>query len=109
MQKILIMETYDTVGIRSEAYGWDIECGETAADYLIRCKERNDDKYRSINQVPVGMVGHPKGFYCYSTPVHALADGWNLMVPPAKHNVETDDGEREYLEWWFEKRIEKEL
>lgn len=96
MQQILIMETYDG-DLRSGAYGWDIECGAVAHyDFTKRISE----KYRTINQVPVGLAGHPNGlFHTHATPLHALAGGWRLMAPPTKHITD----ERDYYEWWFEK------
>ncbi|RJQ26699.1 hypothetical protein C4577_02825 [Candidatus Parcubacteria bacterium] len=35
----------------------------------------------------------------YKTPMHAIADGWRLMVPPK----ENGNGVTIYYEWWFEK------
>ena len=109
MQRLLTMETY-TSSIRSEAYGWGIECGSVAKQDFVAAMGRLD-KFRSVNQVGVGYVGHPKGmFHCHSSPLHALAAGWRLMAPPTKASMKTDDdkykgdgGVRDYWEWWFEK------
>jgi hypothetical protein len=94
MQKILIMETLDR-GIRSSAYGWDIECGETALQDL----SAKIHEHRSFNRVPVGFAGRPGGLsHTHATPLHAMANGWHLMAPPIKHITD----ERDYFEWWFE-------
>lgn len=110
MQQILLMETY-TDSMRSEAYGWGIECGDTAKKDFGKAVLRSSNKFTNINQTPVGYAGHPSGlFYTHATPLHALADGWHLMAPPTKGSMKTDDekyaengGMRDYWEWWFEK------
>lgn len=36
----------------------------------------------------------------YQTPLHAIADGWRLLVPPVKYTRGVD---LPWYEWWLEK------
>jgi hypothetical protein len=78
MQKILIITTTGN-HLRSSAIGWSAEDGD----------EINQDK-------PIGCSMEYRGYYTYITPMHAIGDGWNLLVPPCSENA----GE---YEWWFVK------
>lgn len=83
MQKILHMMTSGST-LRATAEGWTAEDGD-----MIR-----PDK-------PIGLSPSPGGqWYCYKTPMHAIADGWRLMGPPTH---ETWPSGNVYYYWWFER------
>lgn len=85
----LILETSDPT-MRAEVHGWD--CEDTRAVQL--------DK-------PIGLSGHGEHLPEYKTPLHALADGWELIAPPVackttircEGHVET----KIYYDWWLRK------
>jgi hypothetical protein len=79
VQKILHFMT-KTSSLRSSADGWSAEDGDVI----------NVDKV-------IGLSPGYKGFCCYETPMHAIADGWKLLAPPS--NLEYSD----FYEWWFVK------
>jgi hypothetical protein len=79
MQKVLNLLTI-TSDLRSAADGWVAEDG----DLIKKDKE-------------IGLSESYKGFYCYKTPMHAIADGWELLAPPS--NLEYDG----LYSWWFVK------
>ena len=102
MQQILIMNTSDA-SLRSNAWGWDVECGDTAyrdlREKALRMQDARERGVVTIDEAPVGFASHPRASYTHTTPLHAIAQGWRLMGPPVKQESE----EQISYDWWFEK------
>jgi hypothetical protein len=101
VQKILIMSVYGT-SLRSEAFGWTIEGGDIAEKDMTRYLDSHPEARGQSNNVPVGMIGVPRDFSAYTTPLHALGNGWRLMNAPRPFKLAETD-RNTYYEWWFEK------
>lgn len=94
MQKVLAMTTKGG-DLRSDVD----ECSMEDGDLVVWSSSRYPD-------APIGLTPSPTGKYWPKTPLHALADGWKLLAPPA--TVKNDDGSvyrnddgSTYYTWWF--------
>ncbi len=86
-QKIMIMQTSRS-DPRSSADGWTLEDGFLARHHIGN---------------PVGRI-RSCWDHAPETPLHALGEGWRLLAPPARFEIENDDKTTNVLwEWWFEK------
>jgi len=93
MQRILILFTEEPT-LRSECRGWGSEDGDNVWDAFSN-RLRNGDNYNHPNDIPVGLI-RTGGARHYSTPLHAMGDGWKILAPPFKENTNDDD-----YQWWF--------
>lgn len=85
----LILETSEST-MRATVHGWD--CEDTRA---------------VIEGKPIGLSGHGEHPPEYETPLHALADGWELIAPPVVRKTTTRCGghveTKTFHEWWLRK------
>ena len=86
VSQVLVMVTSGSSDMRGQAVGW------TAED---------------PNMLKPGAIGNTPGFpspYSYETPMHAMADGWNMLAPPCEKIVQEvigwSPGRTEWT-WWF--------
>ena len=99
MQRILVVTTLEA-DMRSKIDVIDCECGYTAFVSLYQQFQEYDGVF---NNIPVDHAESPD-VRNYATPIHVLADDWNLMAPPKQvKDGEVVDG----YEWWFCKSVSR--
>lgn len=88
MQKVLTCYS-QTPDLRTALDGWSAEDSTLCRN--VQQYEESPDSSKWLHK-----VDKYKGFYCYRTPLEALASGWELLAPPQP----IVDEYFKYM-WWF--------
>lgn len=100
MQKVMTATTSNS-SVRDEIIGWDFEDGYKVIAAFCE-KIGSKEQYQYYSDIPINKVRSAgNDFDHYPTILHALADNWKLLAPPARYVEMIDGEEREYYEWWL--------
>jgi len=111
MQKVLVVSTQSD-SIRDNIIGWTFnDANEVRDAFEVRASvyraTGTKNEYETFVDVPIHKI---RSGYCISYPtiLHALADNWKLLAPPARcvepiESIDGEEQEQEYFEWWLVK------
>lgn len=87
--------------LRSEIDGWSFE----DASLLVKRSHASDP-----GKIFIGYTPSPKDIPYYTSVLEMLADGWELLGPPARETWETDDGKQhEQWSWWLQREPQRKV
>lgn len=82
--------------LRHQIEGWTFE----DSDLLVRKEDESRPGY-----IFIGFTPSPKGIPHYDTVLEMLADGWNLLGPPADESWTTEEGKAiQQWGWWLTRK-----
>ena len=81
--------------LRSEIDGWGFE----DSSLLVRREDPSNP-----GKLFIGYTPSPKDIPLYTSVLEMLADGWELLGPPARETWETDGKQHEQWSWWLHRK-----
>ena len=86
--------------VRSEIDGWTFE----DANLLVKKAHTSDP-----GKIFIGYTPSPKDIPLYTSVLEMLADGWELLAPPARETWEADGKQHKQWSWWLQRKPRREV